>query len=104
MYSNTAVLEHRRPGLGARAEPGLMDALRLERGKEALHGRIIETIAAPAHGLLDPMPLQHRPIRTRGVLGGFDWSSQHGLCELFRGTGPEPRPVSSSPGSFAACC
>src|SRR3954465_14912919 len=36
--------------------------------------------------------------------GGFKWSSQHGLCELFAGTGPEPRPVFSSPGSFAACC
>src|SRR4051794_3204991 len=36
--------------------------------------------------------------------GGFKWSSQHGLCELFGGTGPEPRPVFSSPGSFAACC
>src|SRR5215212_6348624 len=43
------VLEHRRPRLRAGAEPGLMDALRLERGEEALHGRIIETIAAPAH-------------------------------------------------------
>ena len=39
-----------------------------------------------------------------GVLGGFKWSSQHGLCELFGGTGPEPRPVFSSPGSFAVCC
>jgi MFS family permease len=38
------------------------------------------------------------------ALGGFKWSSQHGLCELFGGTGPEPRPVFSSPGSFAACC
>src|SRR3954463_1401175 len=38
------------------------------------------------------------------VLGGFKWSSQHGLCELFGGIGPEPRPVFSSPGSFAACC
>src|SRR3954462_6560247 len=68
MYSNTAVLEHRRPGLGARAEPGLMDALRLERGKEALHGRVIQTVAPPAHRLLDPVSLQHRPIRPSGVL------------------------------------
>src|SRR5215204_1588887 len=28
----------------------------------------------------------------RGVQGGFKWSSQQGLCELFGGTGPEPRP------------
>src|SRR4051812_27711912 len=45
-----------------------MNALRLERGEEALHGRIIETVAAPAHRLLDAMPLQHRPIRPSGVL------------------------------------
>src|SRR3954462_14702699 len=45
-----------------------MDALRLERSKEALHGRVIQTVAASAHRLLDAMPLQHRPIRTRGVL------------------------------------
>ena len=37
-------------------------------------------------------------------LGGFKRSSQHGLCELFGGTGPEPRRVFSSPESFAACC
>ena len=36
--------------------------------------------------------------------GGFKWSSQHGLCGLFGGTGPEPRPGFASPGSFAACC
>src|SRR3954462_8387347 len=45
-----------------------MDALRLERSKEALHGRVIQTVAASAHRLLDAMPLQPRPIRTRGVL------------------------------------
>src|SRR3954464_5583537 len=54
-----------------------MDALRLERGEEALHGRIIEAVTPPAHRLLDPMPLQHRPIRPSRVLGGFKWSSQH---------------------------
>src|SRR5205085_6116659 len=45
-----------------------MDALRLERSKEALHGRVIQTVAASAHRGLDAMPLQHRPIRPRGVL------------------------------------
>ena len=38
----------------------------------------------------------------RGVQGGSKWSSQHGLCELFGGTGPEPRPVFSSPGFCVA--
>src|SRR4051794_11560440 len=54
-----------------------MDPLCFERGQEALHGRIIETVAPPAHRLLDAMPLQHRPIRPSGVWGGFKWSSQH---------------------------
>jgi hypothetical protein len=45
-----------------------MNALRLERGEEALHGRIIQAIAASAHRWLDAMPLQHRPIRPSGVL------------------------------------
>src|SRR4051795_8602293 len=71
------VLEHRGPRLRAGAEPGLMNALRLERGEEALHGRIIQAIAASAHRLLDAMSLQHRPIRPRRVLLGFKRSSQH---------------------------
>ena len=45
-----------------------------------------------------------KPVFPRCAQGGFKWSSQHGLCELFGGTGPEPRRVFSSPGSFAACC
>src|SRR3954452_7391765 len=36
--------------------------------------------------------------------GGFKWSSQHGLCDWIGGTRPEPRPVFSSQGSFAAGC
>ena len=48
--------------------------------------------------------VRRNSIFDHGVMGGFKWSSQHGLCELFGGTGPEPRPVFSSPGSFAACC
>ena len=38
------------------------------------------------------------------VVGGFKWSSQHGLCDWIGGTGPEPRQVFSSRASFAACC
>src|SRR5438046_1365482 len=50
------VLEHRRPGLGTGAEPGVVDVLLLERGEEGLHRRVIQAVAAPAHGLLDPVP------------------------------------------------
>src|SRR3954452_770530 len=45
-----------------------MDALCFERSKEALHGRVIQTVAPPAHRLLDPMSLQHGPIRPSRVL------------------------------------
>src|SRR4051794_29023482 len=61
-----------------------MDPLRLERGKEALHGRVVQAIAASAHRWLDAMPLQYRPIRPSGVLGGIKRSSQHldgGSCD-----------------------
>ena len=77
------------------------------RGPKGAHGRRNggATVRAARQGLhLRPCssPRGH-PCATEGY-GGFKWSSQHGLCELFGGTGPEPRPVFSSPGSFAACC
>src|SRR5215218_9545212 len=62
------VLEHGRPRRLAGAEADLVDVLRLERGEEALHGRVIEAVAAPAHGLRDAVPLQHRPVGLGGVL------------------------------------
>jgi hypothetical protein len=62
------VFEDRRLRLLAGAETDLVDVLRLERGEEALHGRVIEAVAAAAHGLRDAVPLQHRAIRLGGVL------------------------------------
>src|SRR5437763_16761990 len=50
------ILEHRRPGLRTGAEAGLVDVLLLERGEEALHRRVIQAVAAPAHRLLDAVP------------------------------------------------
>src|SRR4051812_44200868 len=50
------VLEHRRPGLRTGAEMDVVDVLLLERGEEALHRRVVETVAAPAHRLLDAVP------------------------------------------------
>src|SRR4051812_40105166 len=47
------VFEHGRLRLLAGAEADLVDVLRLERGEEALHGRVIEAVAAAAHGLRD---------------------------------------------------
>src|SRR5215217_9187279 len=43
-------LEHGRLRLLAGAEADLVDVLRLQRGEEALHGRVVEAVAAPAHG------------------------------------------------------
>src|SRR4051794_10314358 len=73
------VVEHRRLGLLAGVEADLVDVLRLEGGEEALHGRIMEAVAAAAHGLGDAVPLQHHAVGLGGVLGGFKWSSQHPL-------------------------
>src|SRR3954453_3894105 len=57
-----AVFEHGRLRLLAGSEADLVDVLGLERGEEALHGRVIEAVAAAAHGLRDAVPLQHRPV------------------------------------------
>src|SRR4051794_22739093 len=62
------VVEHRRLRLLADVEADLVDVLRLEGGEEALHGRIIEAVAAPAHGLGDTVPLQHGAVGLGGVL------------------------------------
>src|SRR3954467_11934659 len=56
------VFEHGRLRLLAGSEADLMDVLGLERGEEALDGRVIEAVAAAAHGLRDAVPLQHRPV------------------------------------------
>jgi len=62
------VFEHGRLRLLAGAEADLVDVLGLERGEEALHGRVIEAVAAAAHGLRDAVPLQHRPVGLGRVL------------------------------------
>src|SRR3954463_6098079 len=50
------ILEHRRPGLRTGAEMDVVDVILLERGEEALHRRVIQAVAAPAHRLLDAVP------------------------------------------------
>src|SRR5215216_6750287 len=62
------VFEHGRLRLLAGAEADLVDVLRLERGEEALQGRVIEAVAAAAHGLRDAVPLQHRPVGLGRIL------------------------------------
>src|SRR3954447_23282258 len=91
--------------------------MRLAAVPAALHGKAAERIAELEHQLADLESTRARnratlmrfysdaqPILDRGFDGGFKWLSQHGLCDWIGGTGPEPRQVSSSQGSFAACC
>src|SRR5215211_6604885 len=56
------VIEHGRLGFLTRAEAGVVDLFRLERGEEALHGGVVEAIPPPAHRLRDPMPLQNLTV------------------------------------------
>jgi hypothetical protein len=46
----------------------VMNVFDLERSKDALHRRIVQAVAAPAHRLDDAVPLQHGPIGLSGVL------------------------------------
>src|SRR3954451_6634355 len=65
-------------------------------------GLCIDALVMALQRCRPPRGLLHHS--DRGVPGGFKWLSQHGLCDWIGGTGPEPRQVSSSQGSFAACC
>ena len=62
------IVEQRCLGLVAGALVGLVDLLDLERGEQAFHGRVVQAVPAPAHGLRDAMPLQHRPLGLGRVL------------------------------------
>src|SRR3954471_15535056 len=79
------------------------EAENAEAGLLALHARpdvrvLFTDVNMP--GRIDGLEL----ARIARAQGGFKWLSQHGLCDWIGGTGPEPRQVSSSQGSFAACC
>ena len=63
MYSNTAALASSR----VRNRTWWTRSF-LRRGEEALHRRVVEAVAPPAHGLLDPVPLQHRAVGLARVL------------------------------------
>src|SRR5512144_181700 len=67
--------------LGARRRPrlprGVVDEFDLQRGKEALGDRVVPAIAPAAHAAHDPMLSQELLVVPAGVLGGFNWSSQH---------------------------
>ena len=62
------VVEEGRPELGVRLEPTAVDELRLQRGEEALHRRVVVTVAAPAHRLLDAVPSQNLAVGLGSIL------------------------------------
>jgi len=62
------VVEHCHFRLLAGMEATMMNVLDLERGKHALHRRVVQAIAAAAHRLNEAVPLQNGPIRLRSVL------------------------------------
>src|SRR4051794_34580601 len=84
------VIEHRRPCLGAGAEAGVVDVLLLERGEEALHGRIVETVALAAHGPADAVPLQDLAVGLGGVLAPLCRYGASARAPAGAAAGPSP--------------
>src|SRR5580704_14200252 len=62
------VLEQVAPGIGASGINPVMDPLGLERVKEALHRRVVETIAFAAHRWSDAEPGENPAVGFGGVL------------------------------------
>jgi len=73
-------------------------------GKSTLLGALAGHLALSSGSIRLDGASVTEPHPDRGIVGGFKRSSQQGLCGWIEGTRPEPRPVFSSPGSFAACC
>ncbi len=61
---------------------GRPDHLFLEGGEEALGHRIVERVADAAHRGDHAAGAQRAAEVDRGVLGGFNWSSQHRLGDV----------------------
>src|SRR6056297_1621850 len=93
----------------------VMDALDLERVEEALHRRVAETVALPAHRRRDPCGGKDLAVGVRGIPGGLNRSSQrfsNGGCdggtEARRGTSPgvgrcRLMAISSASRAMSAC-
>ena len=64
-------------GLGVVGIVTLPDTLHFEVQEEALHHRVIPAIAFAAHAADKAVLGQQRRMHGAGVLGGFNWSSQH---------------------------
>ena len=63
--------------LRSRLPDAITDELGLERVDEAFGQRIVKRVADRADRLQHLVIIQDLPEFGRGVLGGFNWSSQH---------------------------
>jgi hypothetical protein len=68
---------HVAPRFVAGCPMALMDEFDLERVKEALHGRVVMAVAAPAPRLPHLGGVEELAIVLGGILGRINWSSQH---------------------------
>src|SRR5215217_1160475 len=66
------VLEERPPGCLPAREAGAMHKLVLEAAEEALHGRVVQAVPAPAHRAAQAVAGQDRLIGLAGVLHATD--------------------------------
>src|SRR3954470_4762036 len=83
------VLEERPSRRRLGREGRAMHELGLQAAKEALHGRVVVAVAAPAHRAAQAMAGQELLVLATGILGGFKRSSQHldgGACDGYAET------------------
>src|SRR5215213_5467423 len=86
-------IEDRRaqPGSG---RPGVaVEQLAFQRGEEALGDGVVQRIPDRSHGSDEARGVQAAAVGERGVLGGFNWSSQH----------PEQRGVDGTTTGLGCC-
>src|SRR5437660_11341780 len=97
-------VEDREARVGLRAEVLPIEQLALEGREEALAERVVVRVADRTHGRPDAGRATPLAEGHRGVLGGFNRSTQHSLCERIVGPHRAPRLVFASRGSCVAWC
>lgn len=78
-------------------------ALSLERREETLHGGVVPAVSTTAHAAYDAVRLKQTLEVLAGVLGGFNWRSQHLIVGEIVSIYSEPRQVSPNQGFSVAC-
>src|SRR5215218_2216055 len=94
------VLEDRPPGRLSGREAGAVHEFVLEAAEEALHGRVVEAVPAPAHRAAQAVAGQDRLVGSARILPGFKGSSQR-LPASIVAPRQRLRRAFSSQGSFA---